>query len=330
MDLFGKSQFLAAALDVPGTGRIRTSVVNMILAHANQTAGKIAFNENLETGYKRILSSSVRTQCSILSSLSRYQATMRHSSNLDDIPFKIVRNIKGKWKNTQESMFCMNALTEYAKAYEKDKPTMTIQAWLDNEKLGETRFDSVKNPAVSFKHEIVNNGKLKIKRQGKGRMYYTVRLKYESKTKNAINAGIEVKRQYHVERAGKWIKLTTPMQIKTGELVKVDIQLSTPAPRYFVVVDDAVPGGLEPVNRDLATSSKIEVENNSWNFYHQELRHHAVRFYSDYLPAGNYHLSYVAQAIAPGEFNVMPTHAEEMYEPDVFGKGRSGRLIVKR
>jgi uncharacterized protein YfaS (alpha-2-macroglobulin family) len=330
MDLFGKSQFLAAALDVPGTGRIRTRVVNMILAHANQTAGKIAFNENLETGYKRILSSSVRTQCSILSSLSRYQATMRHSSNLDDIPFKIVRNIKGKWKNTQESMFCMNALTEYAKAYEKDKPTMTIQAWLDNEKLGETKFDSVKNPAVSFKHEIVNNGKLKIKRQGKGRMYYTVRLKYESKTNKAINAGIEVKRQYHVERAGKWIKLKTPMQIKTGELVKVDIDLFTPSPRYFVVVDDAVPGGLEPVNRDLATSSKIEVENNSWNFYHQELRHHAVRFYSDYLPAGNYHLSYVAQAIAPGEFNIMPTHAEEMYEPDVFGKGRSGRLIVKR
>ena len=45
------------------------------------------------------------------------------------------------------------------------------------------------------------------------------------------------------------------MQIKTGELVKVDLYVSIPAPRYFVVVDDPVPGGLEPVNRELATSS---------------------------------------------------------------------------
>jgi len=35
------------------------------------------------------------------------------------------------------------------------------------------------------------------------------------------------------------------------------------------------------------------------------------------LPAGNYHLSYVA-------------HAEEMYEPEVFGNTESGKLIVKR
>ena len=67
-----------------------------------------------------------------------------------------------------------------------------------------------------------------------------------------------------------------------------------------------------------------------WSFYHQELRHHAVRFYSEYLPAGNYHLSYTAQAIAPGEFIVMPVHAEEMYDPDVFGKGVPATLIVNR
>jgi hypothetical protein len=67
-----------------------------------------------------------------------------------------------------------------------------------------------------------------------------------------------------------------------------------------------------------------------WNFYHKEQRHHAAIFYSDYLPAGNYHLSYVAQAIAPGEFGVMATHAEEMYEPDVFGKGSPAILKVVR
>jgi uncharacterized protein YfaS (alpha-2-macroglobulin family) len=65
-----------------------------------------------------------------------------------------------------------------------------------------------------------------------------------------------------------------------------------------------------------------------WSFYHKEIRHDSVRFYSDYLPAGNYHLSYVAQAISEGEFAMLPVHAEEMYDPDVHGKGGFGKLIV--
>ncbi|MCK5237130.1 MAG: hypothetical protein KAR06_09105, partial [Deltaproteobacteria bacterium] len=65
-----------------------------------------------------------------------------------------------------------------------------------------------------------------------------------------------------------------------------------------------------------------------WSFYHKELRHDSVRFYSEFLQGGNYHLSYTAQAVAPGNFIVMPTHAEEMYNPDVFGKGSPAKLNV--
>ena len=53
-----------------------------------------------------------------------------------------------------------------------------------------------------------------------------------------------------------------------------------------------------------------------------------MRFYSDYLPAGNYHLSYTAQAIAEGRFTVMPTLAVEMYDPDVYGKDVTRELGV--
>jgi hypothetical protein len=117
-----------------------------------------------------------------------------------------------------------------------------------------------------------------------------------------------------------------------------------------VAVNDPVPGGLEPVNRELATSSKVDADKGDfeaaggswffkfkdwegynvsrWSFYHQEIRHDSVRFYSDYLPPGNYHLSYTAQAIAEGKFTVMPTLAEEMYDPDVYGKDVTRQLGV--
>ena len=337
MDLFGKSQFLAAALEISGTQKIRKRVKNQILAHADQTSGRISFVENLDTGYKHILSSTLRTQCSILSSLTAMGET-------SDIPFKLVRNItqtrknRGHWENTQENMFCMNALIDYARVYETEEPFMTVRSWLNTEKLGETAFDDVKNPPVTFTHKMTTEdvgkkAKVKIERQGEGRLYYTLRLAYSEKAEKAtsVNSGIEVKRQYHVKRNKKWELLQSPMKIKTGELVKVDLYVSVPAPRYFVVVDDPVPGGLEPVNRELATSSEIDAEeanSEEWNFYHKELRHKSAIFYSDYLSAGNYHLTYVAQAIAPGEFGVMATHAEEMYEPDVFGNSKPASLVV--
>ena len=66
-----------------------------------------------------------------------------------------------------------------------------------------------------------------------------------------------------------------------------------------------------------------------WSFYHQELRHDAAHFYSEYLPAGRYHLSYVAQVIVPGQFTILPVHAEEMYDPDVFGQGVPAVLEVE-
>jgi uncharacterized protein YfaS (alpha-2-macroglobulin family) len=141
------------------------------------------------------------------------------------------------------------------------------------------------------------------------------------------------------------------MLIKRVELVRVDLFVSIPAARNFLVVDDPVPGGLEPVNSDLATSSIIDAQKGEykpsggswwfhfgdwsyygmsrWSFYHRELRHHAAIFYSEYLSPGNYHLSYTAQAIASGEFTVMPAHAEEMYDQDVFGKSGAGILKVR-
>ncbi|NLA75967.1 MAG: hypothetical protein GX846_10955, partial [Deltaproteobacteria bacterium] len=169
--------------------------------------------------------------------------------------------------------------------------------------------------------------------------------------KDNIDAGISIRREYSDERDGKWFLLKTPVKIKRGELVRVDLYITIPGARNFLVVDDHVPGGLEPVNRDLATASAVDVDKaesdypagswffnyedwswygmSRWGFYHKELRHDAARFYSEYLAPGNYHLSYTAQAVATGKFTIMPAHSEEMYDPDVFGKSGPAFLVVE-
>ncbi len=365
MSLFGKAHYLQALLKLDATADMRSEVVDMILAHSNQTGGKFIFSEEVDSGYARILATPLRDNCAILSSLLQYSETPQGEEEAGEIPFKLVRTItqtrgqSGRWENTQENLFCMNSLIDFSRLYENEKPEMTLNTWLDMEPMGGTYFKDLRDEAKELERPIKEGdpgrkATVRLERRGKGRLYYSTRLFYapaELKT-DPINSGIEVRREYSVERDGEWIILDTNMELETGELVRVDIFLSLPTARNFVVVDDPVPGGLEPVNRDLATTSTVDADKGEtkrsgasfwyryddwrdygysrWSFYHKELRHHAVRFYSEYLPAGNYHLSYVAQAIAPGEFSVMPLHAEEMYDPDVFGKGRPATLNVDK
>jgi uncharacterized protein YfaS (alpha-2-macroglobulin family) len=65
-----------------------------------------------------------------------------------------------------------------------------------------------------------------------------------------------------------------------------------------------------------------------YSFHLRELRHDAARFYADYLPPGNYLLSYTAQAIAGGEFAHAPATAIEAYDPDIYGQDIAGTLTV--
>ncbi len=363
MSLFGKSHYLQAALEVNGAEVIAKEVMDMILAHSNQSGGKFSFKEELDDSYTRIIATSLRANCGILSAMTSYAENNIGASVEHDIPFKLMRHIVQKrgnrehWKNTQENIFCMNSLVDYARIYENIKPTMRVSATLNGSEFGKTNFNDLHDDSVTFSRSITaddpgTHQSITLSRKGNGRLYYAARMNYSllEESANRLNAGIDIRKEYSVERNGEWILLGNPNEISLGELVRVDIYVSLPVARYFVVVDDPVPGGLEPINRDLATSSSIDANKGDfqvaggawwfqyddwhyfsgsrWSFYHKEIRYNAVRFYSDYLPAGNYHLSYAAQAIAKGSFTKIPVHAKEMYDSDVFGKGLPGMLIV--
>ncbi len=364
MSLFGKAHYLMALRHVDDTKTLQDELIAMLRSHANETGGKVVFVEALDFAYKRILDSSLRTNCAVLSAFLDHQNSSLGIPPSSEVPFKLMHTItqgrkqRDRWENTQENMFCMNAITDFSREYEKDKPDMTLRAFLDTEMLGQVEFKDYRDPSKDFEHRILptdpgRHGTVKLRREGVGRYYYATRMFYSPITlqRDAFNAGIEVHREYSVERSGEWQLLKSPMQINTGELVRVDLYVSLPAARNFVVVDDPVPGGLEPVSRELATTSTVDADKGDfeaaggafwyrhtewreygvslWSFYHKELRHHAARFYSEYLPAGNYHLAYTAQAIAPGEFTVMPAHAEEMYNPDTFGRGTPAILSIE-
>ncbi|HYC32266.1 MAG TPA: hypothetical protein VEB59_08255, partial [Gemmatimonadales bacterium] len=164
--------------------------------------------------------------------------------------------------------------------------------------------------------------------------------------------GLQVERWYERYEDGK-----PTTELKAGELVRVRVRVTVPAERYFVVVDDALPAGLEAVDLSLRTVGGVpgpgagdsastdgvvdeDGETSRWlygswdagwwsPFDHRELRDDRVVFVATRLWKGSYTATYLARATTPGTFTRPPAHAEEMYNPAVFGESDGGVFTVR-
>ena len=166
--------------------------------------------------------------------------------------------------------------------------------------------------------------------------------------------GIQVERWY--ERLDDRKPVTS---VAEGELVRVRLRITVPADRAFVILDDALPAGLEAVDLSLRTVGGVPgpaaadsaaeesadgATGEGWSyrwayggwdagwwtpFDHREIRDDRVVFFATTLWRGSYTATYVARATTPGTFVRPPAHAEEMYNPAVFGRSDGGVFEVK-
>ncbi|MFS8637347.1 MAG: hypothetical protein FWJ74_04630, partial [Gemmatimonadota bacterium] len=158
---------------------------------------------------------------------------------------------------------------------------------------------------------------------------------------------IQVERWYEDVRTGQPI-----VSVAEGELVRVRLRVTVPAERHFVVLDDPLPAGLEPVDLSLRTLSPFGGEEaltgetleqrgsrwayGSWDsgmwspFDHKEMRDDRVVYSATVLWPGTYTATYLARATTAGTFLYPPAHAEEMYNPGVNGRSGGGEFTVVR
>lgn len=361
MTAFAKAHYLVA-LSATGAGDPSVSAVQkQLLSHTHSTSGTLRVRENFLPAHAWTLSSDIRSQCAVLESFSSlYGKDAEWQKKLSALVrgtyLKASPNQKEIFRTTQEQLFCLAAMAAYSSAVESGTGTVsyTINHSETKSPLLEGAFESVRDPDTekSFPFDQAGNGNIKVSADGARPVYARIGLSTETAAMSLEqrNRGIEVVREYSVIRDGLPVKLKSTDAVKRGELVRVDLYIGMPAARYYVVVEDPVAGALEPVNRDLATASRSDAEHENtfaadayfhqqggwtgyasgfWSFYHRELGHTAVRFYSEYTGAGYYHLSYVGQAIATGIFNIPPATAEEMYMPEVCGNSTPHELRVQ-
>jgi alpha-2-macroglobulin len=273
----------------------------------------------------------------------------------DLIP-KLVRGLlghrrAGRWESTQENAFVLLALDRYFGQYEKATPDFVAKVWLGEAFAGQHAFKG----RTTEQHHIEvpmqwladHEGKqdLVIDKQGKGRLYYRVGMRYAPRdlTLPPYDAGFVVERRYEAvddegdvrrDADGTW-------HIKAGARVRVRVKMVADGRRYHVALVDPLPAGLEVLNPALATTGALPKDpadgaeggrSDFWWWWrpwyeHQNLRDERVEAFTSLLWSGVYDYDYFARATTPGRFVVPPTKAEEMYHPETFGRG-SGDVVV--
>ena len=332
---------------------LRTELLNRV----SETAGAAHFVTSWPEGRGVLFSSDRRVDAVVLDGL----IGDRPSSEL--VP-KIVEGLlahrqAGRWESTQENCFVLLALSRYFHAYEKTAPDFVARAWLGDGYLGEQAFrgrSAVRRELTIPMRELgAQEGvaDLVLSKDGPGRLYYRIGLRYAPKTRElaALDRGFAVQREYAAiddpgdvrrDASGAW-------HVRAGARVRVRLTMVAPDRRYHVALVDPLPAGLEALNPALPLAGTVpgdEAEDDGaatdrsgrpegwwfgrpiW-FDHQNLRDDRVEAFASLLREGVYTYNYVARATTPGEFVVPPPKAEEMYSPETFGRGASDRVIIE-
>ncbi|MDB4954247.1 MAG: hypothetical protein JWO36_1816 [Myxococcales bacterium] len=334
-----------------GAADERAAIVRYAMNHVSETAGAANFTTSYGDGNYLLLGSDRRVDGVMLESLIQEQP------GLDLIP-KLVTGLlahrkAGRWLDTQENAFILLALDLYFHTYEKTTPDFVARVWLGNDYAGDHTFKgrtteyhqidiAMKDVAA---HDRSKQSDLTIQKDGAGRLYYRVGMRYApaSLKLDPADYGFVVERRYEaiddpkdVARApdGKW-------HIKAGARVRVRITMVNENRRYHVALVDPMPAGLEAMNPELAVTGPIPSDPNEqksrgayWWWYgpwyeHQNMRDERIEAFAALLWEGVHNYDYVARATTPGEFIVPPPKAEEMYMPETFGRGGSDRVIIE-
>jgi uncharacterized protein YfaS (alpha-2-macroglobulin family) len=321
--------------------QIRRHLANRV----TETAGAAHFVSGYGDGDYLLLNSDRRADGILLESMIGDQPK-------SDIIPKLVTGLlghrkAGRWGSTQENAFVLLALDRYFAKYEGTTPDFVAKVWLGDRYAGDHQYKG----RTTERHHIdvpmklladVKEGDLTIAKDGPGRLYFRVGMQYAPADLKPppMDRGFTVTRKYEAVDKPEDVKRDADgtWRFKAGAKVRVRVTMVAPARRHHVALVDPIPAGIEPMNPALAVTGPIPQDPNAaqsssywWSrtwYEHQNMRDERVEAFASLLWDGVHEYVYVARATTPGTFVVPPPKAEEMYSPEVFGRGPGDRVIV--
>lgn len=349
--------YLALALNLSDPDASSNSRIDTMLSDLNNAAVLSASGAHWEEEWVDYwsMNTDTRSTAVIVDALARLDPENALLPNA--VRWLMVARKSGHWETTQETAWSLIALTDYMVMTGELEADYSYMLSLNGQIIDQQDIErqdvgqsfQIKVPIADLLAQEVNRvwvvrEKPAPDQTGKGRLYYTMHLRYFLPVQDvkALSRGIIVARQYQP------IDCTTEDCASidgatVGEAVRVKITLIAPHDLYYLVLEDPLPAGCEAVDQSLQTTSVVsedpELEReggNGWSDYgwswtwftHSEVRDEKVALFANYVPRGTYEYTYLIRASVPGKFLTMPTLAYEMYFPEVWGRGDGGTFTI--
>ncbi|HLK42649.1 MAG TPA: alpha-2-macroglobulin family protein, partial [Thermoleophilia bacterium] len=260
------------------------------------------------------------------------------------------RRTNGRWATTHENAAAIRALGAYFRRAEERPARMTATVSVGPTAAGSATLDSsqhtardVSIPWAALLGALDGAGRadIAIRREGTGPLYYTLRLDADRpQPREPLDRGLQILRTYEPASDAT----VRPVSFRKGDLVRVHLTLVLHAERRYVALVDPLPAGFEIVDglldttrrRDAAAATTTDV-NRDWlawwrrgGFERIEKHDDRVLAFATRLSAGRHELSYLVRASASGTFQAPGARAEEMYAPEISGRGASSTVVIER
>lgn len=338
---------------------VRRQLANRVVETPGEASVAVRYND----GAYLLLASDRRADAVVLEALIADQPDNHLIPKL--VAGLLSHRTAGRWTSTQENAFVLLALSRYFDTYEAVTPNFTTRLWLGEDFAGEQTFHGrspdtqhLVVPMTAVLAEAGDPRDLLLAKDGPGRLYYRLGLRYTPArlSLDPLDHGFAVSRVYEAvddasdvrrDDGGTW-------HIRAGARVRINLAMTARARRYHVALVDPLPAGLEPLDPSLATTASDAASDGSdvgvisgpglggpgrgaghwlwWSrpwFDHENLRDDRAEAFTTMLWEGSYRYRYTARATTPGTFTAGPPKAEEMYSPEVFGRGATDRVIVE-
>lgn len=352
MGIYGKALLALALAEMQPAGAEDARVGTLLddLYGAANITGKSAWWQEDSVDY-RTMNTDTRTTAMVIAAYVRLDP----QNPLLPQAIRWLMQIRqdGYWPSTQETAWSLIGLSEWLELTGELDGDYAWTVDLNDQTLGsgEVGPDNVIDP-VHLRAEVANllrdqMNVLSLDRtDGSGTLYYSAYLRYfmDAATVDARDRGIIVDRSFALAERESAQSINSAT---IGDVISVTVTLIAPTDLYHLRIDVPIPAGTEPIDPSLATTSDmftdpgmiIPVEDGEasgtptwWRYWvptYTDMRDDRIGLFATYLPAGTYEYTFNIQATLAGEFNVLPTYAEQMYFTDVWGRSSGGRFTIE-
>jgi uncharacterized protein YfaS (alpha-2-macroglobulin family) len=315
--------------------RLLEPVLNRVLMQGDEGHVEIADVESWQSGFGS------RLQVTALLAAALVRFDPGHPMLAPLARWLVKRISQTRDTTTHDAAHALLALTDYYAKIEDEVPDFDVEVLLDGDVVAKDHLAG-RRAEVSVDRlgmRSVPKGRslpLEFSKHGPGRMYYSARLSYAPGVD--VTAVAPQARGFLVERRAMTLdgKPLTD-RVRFGEPYLVELDVVALGEQTYVVIDDALPAGVDAVQLDFATVAPslrrafyeaVGARHGAFADF-QEVSDDSVRFFVDDLAPGLHRYFYLARPVHRGEYRVPGARAFAMYDPETFGSTRGTVLTVE-